>query len=578
MTEVYTLKIADTPAEIELIRKYSDQVFKDDGVAITGIQETDLLPKTRIFYATDSDCEPSLDSICGTIRYTLDSEEGLPFDKAIFLDAHTPGHKKNDWKIIENSEHALDISSLREGRLFNPELVNFGMLAIDTRHRVTARIYEILLKLCVVHSIKHGAKKAVISVNHAIERTMKKFGFTRFHPERLYSPLNKNYIVVMAADLTAPFFSRLDLKLPDNVSIFAGSEIFKIYPRNAVICRQGDIRDKKVYLVVSGSVKIEVETEHERKRIALIGPGEIFGEMALIDRKARSADVLANHRHVILQELTNLDENVISKTPEIFFEFASMLSRRIRALNEKFKNSSRFLPEKYEQMPLPKTLSDFIRQKDERKFSKSEMLCRQGEKGQEMYIISQGTIAISIELPGGDEMLLGFAHEGSLVGEMALIENDKRSASMTACEIVHAIEIKKEELTELIREDWRVGHFMLRTIVQKLRVNDRLIAGSLMIRKNVVSEFKQKLLSMSDEESLMGALNESFGDNRSEEALIYDLKWLSEALGVPQKDVTPWLEQLKACKALYIHPATGKISVLDASRIENEKLIYDLTM
>lgn len=577
MDEGYTIKIAESHEEIKSIRRYSDRVYRLDGVKVNGVDRTDLQNNTKIFYALEGKFNNTLGEICGTIRYTFDSKKSFEFEKAVFLKAHTQGTNIEQWRSIPDSDHFLDINELRGGKSHDPELVNFGMLALNSKHRVAARLYEVLMKLCVVHSIKNGAKKAVITINHAIEKTMERFGFTRFIDQRLYSPGIGNYIVVMAADLTSAFFSRIDLKLPDNVAIFSGSGIFRIFPRNTAICCQGDTKDRKVYLVVSGSVRVEV-TKEESKLIALIGPGEIFGEMALIDYKPRSADVICNHRHVILQELTNLNETIISQSPEIFFEFASMLSRRIRALNEKVKRSGPFIPEKHKLVPLPGTLLDYINSKKTTEFTESELICRQGDISEGMYLINKGRVAISIEMPDGSDLLLGIAEEGSLIGEMGVIEGKNRSATMMACEVVRAIEIKRNELVKLIRKDWRVGHFLLSTIVQKLRVTNDVVAGSVMIRPNLHNDFKQKLLSIAENQSLIWAINDVFNnDDDNKDSVIYDLKWVCDEMGVPISVLEPLLWQLERADAVKIEGDTGKILVTDEEKLVQLKLVYDLT-
>jgi len=578
LDEGYTIKIAETHAEIKNIRQYSDKVFRLDGVNVNGIDQTDLQNFTKIFYALEGEFNNPFGKICGTIRYTFDSKEGFEFERAIFQKADTQGKDKTKWRPIPGSEHFLDINALRNQKSHDSELVNFGMLALDSKHRVAARLYEVLMKLCVVHSQKNGAKKAVITINHAIEKTMEKFGFTRLIGQRLYSPGIGNYIVVMCADLTSAFFSRIDLKLPDTVAIFSGSEIFRIFPRDAEICRQGDAKDRKVYLVVSGSVRVEV-TKKETKLIALIGPGEIFGEMALIDYKPRSADVISNHRHVILQELTNLNETVISKNPDIFFEFASMLSRRIRALNEKVKKSNPFVPEKNRLVPLPEALLAHINNQEPTEFTESEFICRQGDASDGMYLINKGRVAISIEMPDGSDLLLGIAEAGTLVGEMGVIDGKERSATMIACEVVKAIEIKKNELVKLIREDWRVGHFLLSTIVQKLRVTNEVIAQSVMVRPNLHNDFKQKLLSIEENQNLIWAINDTFDSEGSEtkEPLIYDFNWVCDELGVPLRILGPLFRQLEKAGAVKIDPATKEIIVKDEEKLYQTKLVHDLT-
>ncbi len=578
MDEGYTIKIAETRQEIESVRNYSDKVYRLDGANIKGVDETDLMDNTKIFYALEGDFHNHPNKICGTIRYTIDSDKGFGLEKLIFQKAHTSGIPVEKWTPVKESEHYLDISELRGGKKYDHQLVNYGMLALDSKHRVAARLYEILMKLCVVHSIKNGAKKAIITVNHTIEKTMKRFGFTRLIDERLYSPEIGNYIVVMTADLTSAFFSRIEIALPDNVGIFSGSEIFRIFPRNATICKQGDTIDRKVYLVISGSVRVEI-TKEESKLIALIGPKEIFGEMALIDYKPRSADVICNNRHVVLQELTNLDETIISQTPEIFFDFASMLSRRIRALNEKVKRSSSFATKKSKPVPLPDTLLEYLEDKRQTEFRKTELICRQGDASDGMYLINKGKIEISIKMPDGSDLVLGFAEAGSLVGEMGVIEGKERSASMIACEVVLAIEIKRNELVELIRKDWKVGHFLLSTVVQKLRITNDIIATCVMIKPNLHRDFKQKILSISENRKLIGAISDIFEGNSLNvgDQILYDIKWISDELGVPKNDLESLLMQLEKARAVKIDKKSRQIDVIDEAKLIQTKLVYDLT-
>jgi CRP-like cAMP-binding protein len=59
-------------------------------------------------------------------------------------------------------------------------------------------------------------------------------------------------------------------------------------PKGKVVFRQGDKADA-AYLVESGSVGIFREVDGRRVPIATIGPGDLFGEMAVIDGSPRSA-------------------------------------------------------------------------------------------------------------------------------------------------------------------------------------------------------------------------------------------------------------------------------------------------
>jgi CRP-like cAMP-binding protein len=65
------------------------------------------------------------------------------------------------------------------------------------------------------------------------------------------------------------------------------------YPKNSMIILEEEFGDI-VFIIVTGTVKItRVNDEGKEVILSLLGPGEIFGEMAILDGEARSANALA---------------------------------------------------------------------------------------------------------------------------------------------------------------------------------------------------------------------------------------------------------------------------------------------
>ncbi len=62
--------------------------------------------------------------------------------------------------------------------------------------------------------------------------------------------------------------------------------------KDEIIFRQNDIGDR-AYIIESGQILIYLTKEHEEIPLTLIGPGEIFGEMSLLDNQTRSASAKA---------------------------------------------------------------------------------------------------------------------------------------------------------------------------------------------------------------------------------------------------------------------------------------------
>src|ERR1700729_2526693 len=88
-----------------------------------------------------------------------------------------------------------------------------------------------------------------------------------------------------------PFFCDLAPEALDQLCRYAKHFSLK---RGATIFSKGD-PGNSLFAVISGTVKISISSSDGRSAILnLIGAGEIFGEMSVLDDQARSADAIAN--------------------------------------------------------------------------------------------------------------------------------------------------------------------------------------------------------------------------------------------------------------------------------------------
>ena len=86
-----------------------------------------------------------------------------------------------------------------------------------------------------------------------------------------------------------PLFAGLD---EDQLSVLARMIMRKSFGRNATIIGAGDPTDS-LYIVINGRLKVLMSDEQGREVIlSLLGPGEFFGEMGLLDDSPRSASVV----------------------------------------------------------------------------------------------------------------------------------------------------------------------------------------------------------------------------------------------------------------------------------------------
>lgn len=112
-------------------------------------------------------------------------------------------------------------------------------------------------------------------------------------------------------------------------------ELGKKYQDGQIIFREGDAGDK-MYAIQAGGVKIMKKTHSGEVAIAVLGTGEIFGEMALFDKMPRSATAVASGETRILTiDKTKLFQT-ISRDPTLVFKIIESMSQRIRKLDEEF--------------------------------------------------------------------------------------------------------------------------------------------------------------------------------------------------------------------------------------------------
>jgi CRP/FNR family transcriptional regulator, cyclic AMP receptor protein len=106
------------------------------------------------------------------------------------------------------------------------------------------------------------------------------------------------------------------------------------YAAGAVLVREGE-GGVGLYIIVSGSARVTQHGDDGNERmIALLGPGSVFGEMALLDQLPRSATVTALVPvHVLV--LTFFDfRDTLLKMPNITIKLLSVLSQRLRRVEE----------------------------------------------------------------------------------------------------------------------------------------------------------------------------------------------------------------------------------------------------
>jgi len=109
-------------------------------------------------------------------------------------------------------------------------------------------------------------------------------------------------------------------------------ELGKIYTDTQIIVKQGELGDC-MYVIQEGLVKIVSETDRGEVLLSLRGKGEFFGEMAIFERKSRSATVRAFGEARVLTISKKNFLRRIHEDPSLAFHMVQTMSSRIRELS-----------------------------------------------------------------------------------------------------------------------------------------------------------------------------------------------------------------------------------------------------
>jgi len=100
-----------------------------------------------------------------------------------------------------------------------------------------------------------------------------------------------------------------------------------------------------------------------------------------------------------------------------------------------------------------------------------DLIVREGDSGDSMYVIQSGTVEI-FQTKNGVDVHLNYLKEGDFFGEMAIFEKESRSASVRAVDDTRILTIDKKSFLKRIHEDPSLAFNIIQHLSQRLRQLD----------------------------------------------------------------------------------------------------------
>lgn len=252
--------------------------------------------------------------------------------------------------------------------------------------------------------------------------------------------------------------------------------------RDELLIREGADEDF-LFIILRGAVEVQTRQRH----ITRLSAGEIVGEFALIDQAPRSASV----RSVEPCRLLRLDRatfgGLLEEEPAIGRGVIRVLCRRFRRLMSQ-PAPPRSRPERtaeqaplpdrllgidkilllksvglFQQSPLP-LLSELSAQAEEVRVPAGRTFIQKGEWGDCLYLVAAG----EAEAFDGEQHL-GLLREKDVVGELAVLDAEPRSASVRAVSDLLLLRLDRGILNELLAEHTEIVQAIIRELARRIR-------------------------------------------------------------------------------------------------------------
>jgi CRP/FNR family cyclic AMP-dependent transcriptional regulator len=133
----------------------------------------------------------------------------------------------------------------------------------------------------------------------------------------------------------------------------------------------------------------------------------------------------------------------------------------------------------------------------ERTYPKGSVILVQGDPGDSLYVLRQGRAKVVLIGEDGREVILGVLEPGAHFGELALIDDQPRSAHVIAMEDSQLLILRREDFRRRVEANPSVAWALLTELSRRLRRADQKIGGLVLL--DVPGRISRLLLDLSSE-------------------------------------------------------------------------------
>jgi CRP-like cAMP-binding protein/Fe-S-cluster-containing hydrogenase component 2 len=212
------------------------------------------------------------------------------------------------------------------------------------------------------------------------------------------------------------------------------------------------------YCIVEGGVVVETLTQDGNMLAFQLGVGEFFGEMGLISGRRRSATVKANKRTLLIETPRRSMLKLIASVESVRRTLDSVMMKR--AIRQYLSPTIR-----------EEEVNYLVSTAKIKSYSTGETLFKEGDVGDGLYLIRKGSVTVSRQI-AGKEAVLSYVAAGNYVGEMALLSDAPRSATIRAAVPTEVILLEATRFIEVMAAHSTVRGRIDSKLLDRMRINE----------------------------------------------------------------------------------------------------------
>lgn len=217
------------------------------------------------------------------------------------------------------------------------------------------------------------------------------------------------------------------------------------------------------FSILQGTVTVHVEKQDGTVTAFTLGRGDFFGEIGLLSGRRRSGTVVAGNDCILLETPRRSMLKLLDSAPGVQ-----------RCLDE--VSLKRIVRNCYGTAMPDSQIDHLVQDARLRKYSVGEVVFREGDVADALYLIRRGSVTVS-HSTGGREIVLAYVSAGNYVGEMALVAKTTRSATVCAAAPTEMVILDALRFNAVLDANPSVRSEVSARFLQRVRANESAALG-----------------------------------------------------------------------------------------------------